>query len=1200
MNKILFTILTLLFFLNTKATDYYISLAGSSGNSGLDDTHTWSYSKFQSYINSTSPSAGDRFLLKRGETFYGGITIGDNGGSGNQIVIGAYGTGDKPIISGLTTVSGWVSLGSNKWEATVTGGLSTILQVVTVNGIVKGVGRYPNPDAASEGWLSIDSHVGTTQLSDGALAGIWTGGEVVVRSERWVIDRSIITNQVGSTLTYNAITYAPNNGWGYFIQNHSGTLDQAGEWYYNKSTKKLRIYSTTNPGSTVKASTVTNLIDINSHTNIKIENVHICGANQYGVYIPGSAATGITIQNCKISNIGTTGIISTNTAATGITITGDSIITCLNKGIETNHQNNTITSNYIYNIGMIKGMGESGDGSQYSGIVVRHAENNHLVQYNIVRRVGGSGITIKNDANEPTANNWSILNNRIDSTNIYIDDHGALYTWAGTTDPPHYISRTFDGNIITNTFGNKNGTSTQIGSGFGIYLDIGSSDIRISNNYVDSSGRANLFLNFGAERDTVINNTFAFAGWNMGTDPRGCQMYFNESDTRRIKNNVIKHNFLWARGSQNLVRSDNDGGSITFNPGKVDSNYYVHLKSSPFTTKNALGTITRTFAEWKSLGFDAKGDTSVLTSTTIIKDHYAFNSVNVIPLLGYSWLDAKKATYSNTYTVPVYRSFVARRHLITGIIPPQVTVASSQRTYTSPGNITLTANATDQDGTISSVSFYNGSTLLGTDNTNPYSFNWTGVPVGTYTITAKATDNDGLTTTSQPITIDVVNTKPTVSITSPASGATYVTGATVNITATAADANGSVARVNFYINDVFLSTDASSPYTASWVSTAGGFALTAVAVDNLGDSTTSATKNIYVGTTNQAPSVSVTSDSTIYTAPATFTLVATAFDEDGSIVRVNFYRNSTFIATDVTAPYTSTRNATSGTYVYHVVAIDDDGDSTISATYTVTVIDPPNIKPTVTILQPTVDSGYTEPADVEILVGASDADGTISAVHFFSNGVLVGSDASSPYTLTLSGLDAGGYSLEAHAIDNDGDSTISEAVNIVVAVPVPEDPDDLSVSVTITSPILCAGGTATVEVSATGGSGTYVSGIGEFSKVAGVYDFVVEDDAGTKDTVTLAVNEPGELSATATLGTITQRGGTANVTIVVIGGTAPYQYSKNGGSTWQTSSVFTLKAGSYIITVRDKNGCSGQVSFDLKQPKRGGNYLISNTIYIPL
>ena len=59
------------------------------------------------------------------------------------------------------------------------------------------------------------------------------------------------------------------------------------------------------------------------------------------------------------------------------------------------------------------------------------------------------------------------------------------------------------------------------------------------------------------------------------------------------------------------------------------------------------------------------------------------------------------------------------------------------------GNIVINATASDSDGSVTTVEFYEGANYLGQDTTAPYSFTWTSVPNGCYTITAKAIDNVG-------------------------------------------------------------------------------------------------------------------------------------------------------------------------------------------------------------------------------------------------------------------------------------------------------------------------------------------------------------------------------------------------------------------------------------------------------------------------
>lgn len=95
------------------------------------------------------------------------------------------------------------------------------------------------------------------------------------------------------------------------------------------------------------------------------------------------------------------------------------------------------------------------------------------------------------------------------------------------------------------------------------------------------------------------------------------------------------------------------------------------------------------------------------------------------------------------------------------------------------------------------------------------------------------------------------NAPPTVTLTAPASAATYTAPANVTLTATAADSDGTVTQVAFYQNGTLISTDTTSPYSASWNGVAAGtYSLTAVATDNQGATTTSAVVSI---TVNSAP-----------------------------------------------------------------------------------------------------------------------------------------------------------------------------------------------------------------------------------------------------------------------------------------------------------------------------------------------------------
>ncbi len=190
-----------------------------------------------------------------------------------------------------------------------------------------------------------------------------------------------------------------------------------------------------------------------------------------------------------------------------------------------------------------------------------------------------------------------------------------------------------------------------------------------------------------------------------------------------------------------------------------------------------------------------------------------------------------------------------------------ITAPANGASFVAPASVTIDATASDSDGTVSSVAFYQGTTLLGTDTTSPYSFAWTNVAAGSYSLTAVATDNAGATKTSTAVAITVNNpgnVAPTASITSPTAGATFSAPASITINANAADTDGTVSRVAFYQGTTLLGTDTTSPYSFTWTGVAAGtYSLTARATDNGGATGTSTAVSVTVNASGTPTTVSL-------------------------------------------------------------------------------------------------------------------------------------------------------------------------------------------------------------------------------------------------------------------------------------------------------------------------------------------------------
>ncbi|HNZ70041.1 MAG TPA: glycoside hydrolase family 88 protein [Chitinophagaceae bacterium] len=93
--------------------------------------------------------------------------------------------------------------------------------------------------------------------------------------------------------------------------------------------------------------------------------------------------------------------------------------------------------------------------------------------------------------------------------------------------------------------------------------------------------------------------------------------------------------------------------------------------------------------------------------------------------------------------------------LVNSLPSVSITSPSNGTSYTEPASVIITATASDTDGTISKVEFYQGTTKLGEDTSSPYTVTWSGVTQGTYNLTVVATDNSGGIATSTAVTITV-------------------------------------------------------------------------------------------------------------------------------------------------------------------------------------------------------------------------------------------------------------------------------------------------------------------------------------------------------------------------------------------------------------------------------------------------------------
>ena len=180
----------------------------------------------------------------------------------------------------------------------------------------------------------------------------------------------------------------------------------------------------------------------------------------------------------------------------------------------------------------------------------------------------------------------------------------------------------------------------------------------------------------------------------------------------------------------------------------------------------------------------------------------------------------------------------------------------------------------------------------------------------------------------------------------------------------------------------------------------------------------------------------------------------------------------------------------------------------------------------------------------------------------------------------MSGVKAGSKSF----LVTDANSCTSNALIVV------NEPALLVASSIIKSAINCHYGEGIVTVNAQGGTLPYLGNGDKLNVHAGSKSYLVTDAKGCTSTTNLMMTEPVLLvvdrASFAATNDTTKDG---KAIIIPTGGVAPYTYAWKENETLKLLDVnkdtVIVKAGSYAITVYDKNGCSAKtsVTVDAKQ-----------------
>lgn len=568
--------------------EYYLSNGGNDTLTGADIANAWeTIGKLNTDVTESVQGLepADAVRLDRGSEWEETLNLPtqNDGTLADPIQMQPYGSGDRPVISGLKKLTGWAQVSGNIYELQDNGFVDSLL--LLLNGAIRMKGRLP-----ATGTLQYIS-AGTTSLEAGNLPNIdYSGGEVVAFVEKndWIHDKSYISGRSGNILTVaQASGYTGTRGQ-YYIENAIEALQADGDWMYSPSLQKYTIYSTVNP-DTLDIYVPVRPNNVNALGNYYNRFEDIVFQGSYDIGFLASSSYYNIYQNLLIRNQGNIGMqLST---AKYCEIRNVTIENSLNLGAQVYNDSDftLVEGNTFRNIGMWLGYSGSGDGKGSALFFRSNLDGGYTCRLNLIEDIGYLGIRFHGDD--------ALVEKNILRRYCMVKHDGAgIYTYGGAPGTTLYVNRVVQKNLVFD------GGSRARDAVYGIYIDDNSENVLIQDNAVVRSRRAG-YYNHNSNNIQFRNNIVYAAdlGYFFAQDNLGGVISDNE-----VSGNVF---VITSKNHQaGSLKSDENNLSTFFN--LVNNNEYIVCSNQQivFATRYVDGGKTifdnLTFSQWQALGFD--------------------------------------------------------------------------------------------------------------------------------------------------------------------------------------------------------------------------------------------------------------------------------------------------------------------------------------------------------------------------------------------------------------------------------------------------------------------------------------------------------------------------------------------------------------------------------------------------------------------
>ncbi len=567
---------------------FYVSAAGDDAAAGTSPATAWrSLSRVQRALASLAP--GHRVLFARGHVFAGALSLdGVKGTAAAPIVFGAYCTGADPVISGFSRLGGWMARGGNVYEASCPD-CPANLNLLAVDGQPRSLARHPDADAGDGGYLYWDSASGKVSITDDAIAGTdWSGASVAVRSRAWVLDRVRVTGQSGGTLALAAgVTYPLEKGFGYFLMNHPAALNRDGEWTWDATTRRIRLYSDVDPASrSVLAGTRARLLSLRGASFLVFDGLALRGANDEIVF--AQRCDGVVLRRVTVQASGGVGVAFEG--CRNVEVSDTTVHASLDTGLSMpDCPACSVRRSRITESGTIPGMGRNSVrrhlGAQIGGAGM-------VFDANVVAGSGYNGLDL--------AGNATVTRNHVSGFNRVLSDGGGIYMFR--RDGQTTVSR----NTVSDGVGVRAGTPYSTAMTHGIYVDDDSVGVVVSDNVVLRAGNAGIMLHNNRNGTVTGNTVMQHRDANILLMQDSLSASGNRNTGMVIRGNTLVDTsgkpLVWVKASE--------PGYDFAGFARIDANRYCTPYGNPvFLRDGPAGEAALSLADWRALGHDPDATT---------------------------------------------------------------------------------------------------------------------------------------------------------------------------------------------------------------------------------------------------------------------------------------------------------------------------------------------------------------------------------------------------------------------------------------------------------------------------------------------------------------------------------------------------------------------------------------------------------------